>query len=56
MLARSDPERSAQLLDLAQQEIDERWRYYEQLAGLERSIHHPNEIVVESDDEEATDD
>ena len=33
MLARSDPERSAQLLDLAQRDIDERWRYYEQLAG-----------------------
>ena len=38
MLARSDPERSAELLDLAQQDIDERWHYYEQLAGVERAV------------------
>jgi hypothetical protein len=25
---------------LAQAEVDERWRYYEQLAGLERSVHN----------------
>jgi pyruvate-ferredoxin/flavodoxin oxidoreductase len=38
MLARSDPARSAELLDLAQQDIDERWHYYEQLAGVERAV------------------
>ncbi len=46
MLARSDPGRSAQLLDLAQADIDERWHYYEQLAGLERMVprhHDPDE-------------
>ncbi len=43
MLARSDPERSNMLLDLAQEAIDERWRYYEQLSTVERripSVHH----------------
>ena len=38
MLARADPERSQHLLELAQADIDERWRYYEQLAGVERSL------------------
>jgi pyruvate-ferredoxin/flavodoxin oxidoreductase len=38
MLARSDPARSEQLLDLAQLAIDERWRYYQQLSGVERAI------------------
>ena len=46
MLARSHPERSRELLALAQQDVDERWRYYEQLAGVERSIpHEPGAIV-----------
>ncbi|HVM68090.1 MAG TPA: pyruvate:ferredoxin (flavodoxin) oxidoreductase [Acidimicrobiales bacterium] len=40
MLAHSDPERSAHLLALAQADADERWRYYEQLAGEERAIPH----------------
>jgi pyruvate-ferredoxin/flavodoxin oxidoreductase len=38
MLARSDPERSTALLAAAQEEIDERWHYYEQLAGVERHL------------------
>jgi pyruvate-ferredoxin/flavodoxin oxidoreductase len=38
MLARSDPERARHLLALAQADIDERWHYYEQLAGEERSL------------------
>jgi pyruvate-ferredoxin/flavodoxin oxidoreductase len=63
MLARSDPARSAELLDLAQQDIDERWHYYEQLAGVERSLHHAYRPVLdeelldgdESDDAESDD-
>ena len=51
MLARSDPERSDMLLDLAQDAIDERWRYYEQLSSVERripSVHHDGiETAVE---------
>jgi pyruvate-ferredoxin/flavodoxin oxidoreductase len=38
MLMRADPERAERLLDLAQQDIDEQWHYYEQLAGVERSV------------------
>ena len=40
MLARTDPGRSDQLLDLAQAAIDERWRYYQQLAEVERTVPH----------------
>ena len=51
MLARSDPARSEMLLDLAQDAIDERWRYYEQLADVERRVpsvgHHDEFVEVE---------
>ncbi len=40
LLARSDPERSRELMELAQANIDERWRYYEQLSSLERMVPH----------------
>ena len=57
MLARSAPERSRHLLALAQADVDERWRYYEQLAGVERSLPQDGgaadpavaEVVAESD-------
>jgi pyruvate-ferredoxin/flavodoxin oxidoreductase len=48
MLARTDPQRSEELLDLAQAGIDERWRYYEQMSSMERAlpaIPHPDEMV-----------
>ena len=38
MLARTDPERARELAALSQADADERWRFYEQLAGLERSV------------------
>jgi len=38
MLARTDPARAEQLFTLAQADVDERWRYYEQLAGLDRAV------------------
>jgi pyruvate-ferredoxin/flavodoxin oxidoreductase len=38
MLARTDPGRSEQLMSLAESAIHERWRYYEQLASVERTI------------------
>ncbi len=38
MLARSNQEHAADLLALAQADVDERWRYYRQLAGIERSL------------------
>ncbi len=38
MLERSDPDRAARLAALAQADIDERWRLYEQFEDLERTI------------------
>ena len=57
ILQRTDPERAAELAALAQADADERWRYYEQLAGLHRTIptaHGPVpgsevEVEIESD-------
>jgi pyruvate-ferredoxin/flavodoxin oxidoreductase len=43
MLANADPQRSEELMKAAQEDIDERRRYYEQLAGLERGL--PGEEV-----------
>jgi pyruvate-ferredoxin/flavodoxin oxidoreductase len=40
MLARSQPERASHLMALAQSDVDERWRYYEQLAGVVRALPH----------------
>ena len=38
MLARANPEQAAHLMKLAQEDIDEQFRYYQQLAGVERSV------------------
>jgi pyruvate-ferredoxin/flavodoxin oxidoreductase len=38
VLERTDPERAAHLRVLAQADVTERWHYYEQLAGVERSV------------------
>lgn len=38
ILQRTDPERAEMLAELAQADADERWRYYEQLAGMHRTI------------------
>jgi pyruvate-ferredoxin/flavodoxin oxidoreductase len=54
MLARTDPERSEQLLSLAEAALHERWRYYEQLADVERTVPHlepPVAVVVRSADD-----
>jgi len=47
MLERSDPDRANHLMALAQADVDERWRYYEQLAGVERSVPHEPGAVVD---------
>lgn len=47
MLERSDPERAAHLRHGLQRDVDERWRYYEQLAGVERRM-----IVTDGDGDE----
>ncbi len=38
MLMRSDPNRAEKLLTLAQNDIHDRWHYYEQIANVERSL------------------
>ena len=38
MLARSSPERAELLMELAQEDIDDQWHYYEQMANLERDV------------------
>jgi pyruvate-ferredoxin/flavodoxin oxidoreductase len=40
ILARTHPDRARELAELAQQDVDERWRYYEQLAAMQRSVPH----------------
>ena len=49
VLERTHPERAAELATLAQADADERWRYYEQLAGIERTVphvHRPDPEIV----------
>ena len=41
MLQRVDPERAARLLEEAQTDVHERWRVYEQMAGIERTPERP---------------
>ncbi len=38
MLARTNPDYAEQMFALAQQDIDDQWHYYEQMAGVEREI------------------
>jgi pyruvate-ferredoxin/flavodoxin oxidoreductase len=45
MLVRSDPEHAERLLRLPQADINERWHFYEQLAGVERSLPHEEEVT-----------
>ena len=40
ILQRTDPERAAELAELAQADADEKWRFYSQLAGIQRSVPH----------------
>jgi len=42
MLARANPEHAELLLNQAQHDVDSRWRFYEQMAGIERPI--PGEV------------
>jgi pyruvate-ferredoxin/flavodoxin oxidoreductase len=53
MLRRTDPDRSAVLLELAQSDVIARWDYYQQLAGVERTApaHIAPTTIPEGDDE-----
>jgi pyruvate-ferredoxin/flavodoxin oxidoreductase len=51
ILERTHPERARELAVLAQADADERWRYYEQLAGMHRTAPHlfePDEFEGEA--------
>jgi pyruvate-ferredoxin/flavodoxin oxidoreductase len=49
ILERTQPERAARLAALAQADADERWRYYTQLAGMERTVPHVPDVDVQPD-------
>jgi pyruvate-ferredoxin/flavodoxin oxidoreductase len=49
ILERTQPERAARLGALAQADADERWRYYTQLAGIERTVPHVPDVEVQPD-------
>jgi pyruvate-ferredoxin/flavodoxin oxidoreductase len=40
ILERTNPEKAAELAELIQADADEKWRYYEQLAGMHRAVPH----------------
>ena len=46
ILQRTNPARAAELASLLQADIDERWRYYEQLASIERTVPHIEPVPV----------
>jgi pyruvate-ferredoxin/flavodoxin oxidoreductase len=52
ILERTDPVRARELAGFLQGDVDERWRYYEQLATIHRSLPHIVEPAHESDDVE----
>jgi len=49
ILERTQPERAAHLAALAQADADERWRYYTQLAGIERTVPHVPDVDIQPD-------
>jgi len=53
MLARSNPDRSRELVALAQQDVDNRWSYYRQLADVHRAApgHAADAMIADEDDE-----
>jgi pyruvate-ferredoxin/flavodoxin oxidoreductase len=53
ILARTQPERAKELLALEQADVNERWRYYEQLAAMARTVPH-GAVDAGADGEEET--
>jgi len=47
VLSRTHPDRAEHLLALAQADVDERWRYYEQLSAMERTVPHEPEPDIQ---------
>ncbi|MDQ1497920.1 MAG: pyruvate-ferredoxin/flavodoxin oxidoreductase [Actinomycetota bacterium] len=55
ILARTHPERAQELVALQQADADERWRYYEQLAGIARTVPHRRAPPAEPGNEDEVD-
>jgi hypothetical protein len=55
MLARSDPARAEELQRLAQDDVDARWRLYEQLAEVDRGPDDPTDPSTIDDRQEVED-
>jgi pyruvate-ferredoxin/flavodoxin oxidoreductase len=53
ILERTDPDRAATLVAVAQDDVDARWHLYEQMAGVERGPEHHDDPVPGDDQEEA---
>jgi pyruvate-ferredoxin/flavodoxin oxidoreductase len=49
VLKRSNPERAAELAELAQADANERYRYYEQLAGVRQTIPHLEDGSIDAE-------
>jgi hypothetical protein len=54
MLGRSRPAEAAELAELAQHDVDERWHVYEQMAEIEHEAEAAPETPGEIEEEEAT--
>ncbi|MDQ1502179.1 MAG: pyruvate-ferredoxin/flavodoxin oxidoreductase, partial [Actinomycetota bacterium] len=52
ILARTYPDRARELLTLQQADVDERWRYYEQLGAMARTIPHGGQVDQGEDGDE----
>jgi pyruvate-ferredoxin/flavodoxin oxidoreductase len=52
LLARSKPQLAERLMELAQEDVNERRRLYEQMAGIER--HAPDDKIAENEDPETS--
>jgi pyruvate-ferredoxin/flavodoxin oxidoreductase len=50
ILQRTNPDRARELSRLLQADIDERWRYYEQLGEIERTVPHAEDDHDESEE------
>ena len=51
ILERTDPTRARELSSLLQSDVDERWRYYEQLAAMHRTVPHTHHLDPEIEPE-----
>jgi pyruvate-ferredoxin/flavodoxin oxidoreductase len=51
ILERTDPARARMLSGLLQADIDERWRYYEQLASMHRTTQHVRDVADDGEPE-----